>query len=230
MIDFIYRLNDIIPSWPAGMRWTLAHVSQVTQTSVPHILQYLSEALGKEFDVTGMISCDEAVETINVLSQKIRPEIEERERQIAQRRAYASQAYERLLDKLHVMQSMRNWHSAFRSITYFAGEHQNDLSRSVFVSLCSEAVRAGLKSKANMQELGQWLQKGVAAAMCSHSKEGVEEALDLIDAYGSSFLADETGKGQLLLGSTLAMLEESAARYELWEQYKQLVNQLYPME
>lgn len=228
MIDFIYRLNDIIPSWPAGARWTLNHISDVTETSIPHILQYLSEGLGKEIDVAGLVTCEEAIEAINVLSQKIRPEIEERERRIAERRAYALQAFDRIMDKLRIMQAQGNWHSAFRTLSYFAGQHQDDLPRDIFITLCSDAVRVGIKSNANMQELGQWLQKAVATAMSSHTKEGVEEALDLVDAYGDYFLSEDSGKGPLLLGNILAVLEEPAARYELWEQYKNLVGQLYP--
>ena len=230
MIDFIYRLNDMIPSWPHGTRWTLAHISEVTDTSVPHVLQYLSEGLGREVDIAGLISSDEALEAINNLSQKIRPEIEERERQIAQRRAHALTAFDRIMDKVRIMQAQGNWHGTFRTLSYFAGQHQDDLPRDVLITLCSDAVRAGIKSGANMQELGQWLQKAVATAMSSHTKDGVEEALDLIDAYGDYFLNEDSGKGALLLGNILAALEESAARYELWEQYKNLVDQLYPAE
>ena len=86
-----------------------------------------------------------------------------------------------------------------------------------------------LKANENIQELGRWLEMGVAVALHRHSKNGIEEALDLIDAYGENFLTEETGKGALILGNLLAALEEPAARFELWEEYKALINQLYPI-
>ena len=63
-----------------------------------------------------------------------------------------------------------------------------------------------------------------------HTREGIEEALDLVDAYSEYFLAEESGKGALLIGNILAALEEPAAKFELWEEYKTLVEALYPNE
>jgi hypothetical protein len=34
----------------------------------------------------------------------------------------------------------------------------------------------------------------------------------------------------MILGNLLAVLEEPAARFELWDTYKALINQLYPMD
>lgn len=228
MIDFIYKLNEVLPSWPTGAKRSLTQVSELTGTSMPHLIQYLSEGLGKDLEVGGFITSDEAVEAIELLSKRIQPQIEERERMLEERRQFAMRAYDRAMDKMRVMQLEKKWHAAFRTLSYFTGQYENDLAKDVLISLCSEAVRTGIKAEANMQELGQWLQKGVAIAMAQHSRQGIEEALDLIDAYGEHFLAEDSGKGPLLLGNILAVLEEPAARYELWEEYKSLVGQLYP--
>ena len=228
MIDFIYRLNEVLPSWPTGTRRSLTQISEITKTSMPHVVQYLSEGLGKDIDVTGFITEDEAAEAVKLLSKRIQPEIEERERVLEERRILALRGLDRILEKVRIMQLSKNWYGAFRTLSYFAGQHENDLPPDSLILLCSETVRTGIKSKANMQELGQWLQKGVGVAMSQHSKDGVEDALDLIDAYGEYFLMEESGKGPLLLGNILAVLEEPAARYELWEEYKSLVGQLYP--
>ena len=228
MIDFIYKLNEVLPNWPTGARRTLAQLSEITGTSMPHIIQYLSEGIGKDMEIGGFITSDEACEAVELLSKRIQPQIEERERLLEERRQYASKAYDRIMEKIRIMQLDGKWHSSFRTLSYFAGQYENDLSKDILISLCSETVRTGIKSKAYMQELGQWLQKGVAVAMSQHTKQGIEEALDLIDAYGEFFLSEESGKGPLLLGNVLAVLEEPAARFELWEEYKSLVGQLYP--
>lgn len=228
MIDFIYKLNEVLPTWPAGTRRSLTQLSEITGTSMPHVIQYLSEGLGRDMDISGAVSGEEVLEALELLSQRIQPEIEERERHLAERRDIAIAAYDRVLEKVQVLQLGKNWHGAFRTLSYFTGQYQEDLPKDVLISLCSETVRAGIKSGANMQELGQWLQKGVAVAMAQHNRQGIEEALDLIDAYGDTLLAEESGKGAMLLGNILAVLEEPAARYELWEEYKSLVGQLYP--
>lgn len=228
MIDFIYKLVDVLPTWPQGSKKSLSQISEITGTSMPHVVQYLSEGLGRDLEISGVITNDEATEAVKLLSRRIQPQIDERERLLAERRAFALSSYERVNEKLRRLQGAGNWHGAFRTLSYFAGQFEDDLPKDVLISACAEAVRFGIKSQANMQELGQWLQKGVAVALSLRSRYGIEEALDLIDAYGEYFLQENSGKGPLLLGNVLAALEEPAAQYELWEEYKSLIEQLYP--
>ena len=195
---------------------------------MPHLIQYLSEGLSKDLEVGGFITSDEAVEAIELLSKRMQPQIEERERMLEERRKFAIKAYDRVVEKMQVMQLNKNWHAAFKTLSYFAGQYEQDLTKELMISLSSEAVRTGIKAQANMQELGHWLHKGVSIAMDQHSRQGIEDALDLVDAYGEFFLSEDSGKGTMLLGNVLAALEEPAARYELWEEYKTLVGQLYP--
>lgn len=227
MIDFIYKFNDALSTWQPGAKWSLRQISEATETSLPHVLQFLSEGLGKDIDVAGCLSLDEATEAVLLLSKRLKSEIEAREKQMALRRKKIQGTYYKLLEKVNVMEVAKNWHGAFRTLSYFAGQHENDLSNDTLVALCSSIMRAGIKSNANVQELGHWLQKGVAVSMSNHTKEGMEEALDLIDAYGDHFQQETSDKGSLILGNILAIIEEPAARFELWEQYKELVNQLY---
>lgn len=228
MIDFIYRLNDALPIWSSDSKWSLKQIAEATDTSIPHVLQYLSEGLCKEIDVSGSISVDEATEAILLLSKKIQPEIEERERLLAERREEAIRQYYRITDKAQQMQIDQRWHTAFRTLSYFAGENESDLPQEILINLCSEVVRCGIKAKANIQELGQWLQRGVAVALSLHSQEGMRECLDLLEAYSDVFLNDDSGKGPLIVGNLLAILEEPCARFELWQEYKSLVESLYP--
>mgnify|MGYP001595806702 CR=1 FL=1 len=230
MIDFIYKLNDVLPSWPNGSKWNLKQISEATQTSLPHVLQFLCEGLGKEVDISATIGLDEATEAILYLSKRVKNQIEQREREFAEKRAKALTTYEKLCEKIRQTQMLGNWHNAFRTLSYFAGESEAVLPRETMLTVVSEIIRTGIKAQANIQELGQWLQKGIAIGMSYHSKDGLEEALDLIDAYGEHFLADDSGKGPLVIGNILAVLEEPCARYELWENYKNMINQLYPAQ
>ena len=53
-------------------------------------------------------------------------------------------------------------------------------------TLCSDIAGIGIKANENIQKLGRWLEMGITVAL-RNTKDGIEEALDLIDAYGENF-------------------------------------------
>ena len=229
MIDFIYNLNEQLPSWTEKHAHTIEEIALATSTSIPHVIQYLSEGLGKDVELSQSITTEEAQRVLEALALSNRPLMEERERLLALRRQNAVAAFERSLEKSIEMQAARNWHGAYRSLHYLAGQYEKDLPVDLLVTTLSEAIRCGIKAQTNIQELGQLLQKAVGYAMGTRSRQGVEDALDLVDAYGEFFFQENTGRGPLLLGNILAVVEEPAARYELWDTYKRLVDRLYPL-
>jgi hypothetical protein len=228
MIDLIYKLDSFLPLWPAGTQKTLKELADAIDTSIPNVLQCFSEGLTKEIDVTGTISPEEAASALELLQRKFRSQIEARERQLAKQRELSVMAYDKIMEKTRIQQLNGNFHIAFRTLGYFLGEYEKSLPDEVLSLICSDAIRFGIKSKENIQELGRWLQKAIATAMRTQGRGGIEEALDLLDAYGEHFINEESGKGSLIVGNILATLEEPAARFELWEQYKAIVGQLYP--
>lgn len=228
MLDFIYKLNENLPSWPVGTRWSLNQLSTATETSIPHVLQYLTEGLGADIDLTTTISRDEAAEAMLFLSKKMQPEIERREKDLAKKRQESVNAYNVIMRKVNSMQIAGNWRGAFRTLSYFAGVQESFLPPETLLNICSETMRSGIKCSASMQEISFWLQKGTAVALSFQTPEGIDEALDLIDAYRDYFLYDESGKGLSIIGNILSVLEEPAAHFERWEAYKKLVGDLYP--
>lgn len=228
MIGNIYKVSEVLSQWNVSDQKTFSEISASTGISIPHVLQILSEGTGKEFDVSETVSVEDIKGAIANLKKRYRQQIEEREKEIEARKVLAISIYEKTFEKIQTMQVKGLWYQSFKTISYLAGQFAAELPLDLFITAASEAVRCGLKAKANMQELGQWLQKAVAASMSKKSREGIEEALDLIDAYGEAFLDEDSGKGPLIVGNVLAALEEPSARYELWEQYKNLVDQLYP--
>lgn len=227
MLDFVYKLNEVLPTWPQTNKWSMGQIAKITNTTMPHVIQFFSEGLARELDIESAITFDEANRALDLLKKRLKPEIEDREKFLAERRATAVLALERIMYRVRSYQTDQNWHSAFKTLTYFIGQYEAELSSDSLVAVYSEAIRSGIKSSANMQELSLCLQKAIAIAMSQKTKEGIEEAIDLIDAYGEFFLNENSGKGPLLLGNILAALEEPAAKYELWDQFKALVDQFY---
>lgn len=229
MIDFIYKVNELLPVWPVDEKWTPHKIAEETDTSLPHVLQYLNEGLGKEIELGTTISNNDIHEAVGLLKKRYRDLIEEREKRKAERQQKAIRAFDIVMGKVRVMQSYSKWNHAYKTLCYFAGQYESELPREYLTTVCSDIIRMGIKARVNIQEISRWLQKGVSIAMSHQNRDGIAEALDFIDAYGEYFLNEDTGKGALLLGNILAVVEEPSARHELWEEYKGLVNQLYPI-
>lgn len=230
MIDFIYRASDVLSKWSAHDKWTLHKLAEMTNTSLPHVLQYLNEGLGKEIEITGTLSVTEFQDAVSLLRKRYKEQIDEREKKKALLQEKAVQGFDLVMMKILAMQREKRWGHAYKSLYYFAGQYEEALPREYATTLCSELIRMGIKADINIQEISRWLQKGVSIAMSYQNREGIAEALDFIDAYGEFFINDDSGKGPLIIGSILAAIEEPAARFELWEEYKAMVNQLYPNE
>ncbi len=229
MIDFIYKANDVLSTCTVHDKWTVHKLAEATETSLPHILQYLNEGLGKDIEITSSISNSELFEAMTLLKRRYRDQIEERERKKAILQRKAVRAFDALMNKTRAFQSEKKWNHAYKTLCYFAGQYEEELPKEYATTLCSDLIRMGIRAQVNIQEITRWLQKGVSIAMSYQSREGVAEAIDFMDAYGEFFLNEDSGKGPLLLGSILAAIEEPAARYELWDEYKDLLNQLYPI-
>lgn len=228
MIDFVYKLKDILPDWPMDSKLTLEEISSATKTSVPHVIQYFSDGLKKNIDVTDRISHDEAKSALTQLCVELRSELEERGRELADKQARTVEAYHHMMVKVRPQLQVQNWHTVFRTLSYFAGENRDYLPDEYLTTLCSDIIRIGIKARENLQELGRWLEMAVAVSLHQNTRFGVEEALDFIDAYSEDFLNEAAGKGALLLGNLLSAIEERAARFGLWEEYQSLINELFP--
>lgn len=228
MIDFVYKLKDILPDWPLDSKLSLEEISSATKTSIPHVIQYFSDGLKKSIDVTDRISHDEAKLALSQLCVELRSELEQRGFELAEKQAQTLEAYHRMMKKVRPQMQIHSWRTVFRTLSYFAGENREYLPDEYLATICSDIIRIGIKAGENVQELGRWLEMAVAVSLHQNTRFGVEEALDFIDAYSEDFLNEASGKGSFLLGNLLSAIEERAARFGLWEEYQSLINKLYP--
>ena len=228
MIDFVCKLKDMLPQWPNDTKFSLEEISNVTDTSIPHIIQCFSDGLKKNLDVNQLISHDEAKTALTQLCREYRRELELKNKKLAEQQAQAIKGYRSLMTRIRTPLKQHNWPMVFRSLCYFAGEHRDSLPYEYLATLCSDILRIGIKAGENIQILGSWLEMAIAIALHQNNKESVTDALDFIDAYSDHFLNESSGKGALLLGNILAALEEKTARFGLWEDYQTLIDELYP--
>lgn len=210
ILDFIEKFETQIKEWPADEKWPLTRIAQQTSTSLPYVVEAMTEVLDRALDVHDPISRKDGDKCLAALKQRMRHEIESRRRKEHERRIRAAEAYQNLMLKLQNLQSERNWYAAYRTLTYFHGIHANSLNYDTIICICNDALRIGIKAEVNFQELAQWLQKGLEKCLGLSSQDAIEEALDFIDAYGEYFMTEKTGKGKVFILSLLRQLRSVA--------------------
>lgn len=224
MLDFICELEKVIVKWPEGASWTVAQIADATSASVPQVVDFLSDTLDRELEVHESLTHAEGLNALKILKDRMSVQLAARERRIAERRERAIRAYDVTMEKVRVLQTSKNWRSAYKTLSYYAGRHEKDVGDELLLSLCGECLRLGFKAEANMQELSQWLRKGVAACLSGNPEQGpaIEDALDFVDAYSDLFESDTTERGRRLISNVLESLKLQAGTYNLGSSFDTL--------
>lgn len=226
MLDFICELDRVMSKWPEGASWTLAQIADHTQTGVPQVVDILSDSLDRELEVHETLTQAEAAQVLGVLKERMAGELAARAKRIEQRREKAMRAYDVAMERVRVLQTTKNWRSAYKTLSYFVGCHEQDLSEDLMLSLCGECLRLGFKSEANLQELSLWLRKGVAACLTLGTVEATEDAIDFLDAYGDYFMDETSDSSRRLIGNVVESVKAQATTHNLAPRFETLVKDL----
>jgi len=231
MIDFIFSFKHFCNLWqkkPSTL-YTIKDISEQLEIELPYLVKYLSEAEVIPIELDEKINFKKAKKALIILTQKYNLSLKKREEAKRKEAEEIQIAYQRLLTKTNRLQSLNEWENAFRNLRYFAGEHEKKLPKEIFINLCSDIVRSGIKSKnTNLQEVSLWLRKAVEKNLEEYDQESLEDALDLIETYSSYFVREETsGKGKRALIDILALIENPACELQLWQSYKQCADNIF---
>ena len=226
MLDFICELEKVIGKWPEATSWTLAQIADKTKTGVPQVVDILSDTLDRELEVHETLTQAEAAQVLGTLKERMAGELAARQKRQDERREKAIRAYDLAMEKVRVLLAAKNWRSAYKTLTYYVGCNEKDLPDDLLLTLCGECLRLGVRSEANLQELSQWLRKGITAATNTPNSEGVEEAIDFIDAYGNIFIEDASQRGKKLIENVLETIKDQAALHNLTPRFEELVREL----
>ena len=227
MLDFICELERVLEKWPDNVSWTLAQIADYTNTGVPQVVDFLSDTLDRELEVHETLTHDEATKALAILKDRMSAELAARERRMVVRRDKAIRAYDVTMEKVRVLQAAKSWRSAYKTMSYYVGRYEKDIPVDLLPSMCGECLRLGIKSDANLQELSQWLRKGVTACLAAGLPESTEDALDFLDAYGDHFVSDTSSDGsRRLIGNVLESLKVQAEAHDLVPRYAALAKDL----
>ena len=78
MLDFIIELEKMLKIWPDNVKWSIVQISDKTKSKIPHVVDCLTDALGKALDVHDPMTYNEVNKAFGVLRERYRPEIEAR--------------------------------------------------------------------------------------------------------------------------------------------------------
>jgi len=226
MLDFICELERVIGKWPEATSWTLAQIADKTKTGVPQVVDILSDTLDRELEVHETLTQIEAAQVLSSLKERMSGELAARQKRLDERREKAIRAYDNTMEKVRVLLAAKNWRNAYKTLGYYVGCNEKDLPDDLLLTLCGECLRLGAKSETNMQELSQWLRKGINACMTTPSAEWIEEAIDFIDAYGQVFMDDSSQRGKKLIENVLETIKDQAAHHNLMSRYDEVVREL----
>ena len=226
MLDFVCEFERVVSKWPQEACWTVAQVADYTATGVPQVVEVLSEVLGRELEVHESIGLSDATKALNILKDRLQVQLAARQKRIEETRAKAVMAYDNVMEKVRILQMTKNWRSAYKTLSYFGGSYEKQLPVEILQTLCGDCLRLGMKADANMQELSQWLRKGVRASLTTGCEASLEDALDFIDAYSDFFIDRSQQGGRQLLANMLMRVRESAAQSNLMLQFDNIAKDI----
>lgn len=215
MLDFMLALERLLKVWPDNVKWNMVQIADQTHTRVHHVVESLTEVMNKTIDIHEPLSFNEVAKAHAILLERNRGALESRRRSEMAAVEKSLDAYDRVFEKVRAMQAEKNWRGAYRTLSYFYGVHKERLPRDYIVQICDECMRLGSKADVNFQEQSQWLRLGIQNLIASPSPERVDDALDLLDAYGDCFLQLSAAKGEQFLTNIFLALKPAAMEFNL---------------
>lgn len=210
MLDFVEALEELITSDRDCKEWELGKVASFCNQPCHKVIEYLTSALNEDINAREPLSRGCLLQVLVILKEKSKPQLLARQQLLARKQEQARKAYEGMMKRVRESQSKQDWHKAYRSVSYFAGESASYLTREIQSVLYNDCLYLGSKAKMNLQELGSWLYQAVDIALSEPTPESVMDAVDIVETYKDIFLTHNHKGGSKLLQNVLAPLKEQA--------------------
>ncbi len=226
MLDFMLELEKVLKTWPDNTKWNLIQIADTTATPIPHVVEYVTECLGRSLDIHEPLSFAEMSKTHAIIQEKLHAAIEKRRREEQKEVEKTKLLFDVLLDRVRSMETKQNFRGAYRTLSYFYGIHKPRLAPVHIVQICDNCLRLGIKENINIQELSQWLRTGIRTLLKVSNSDVVEDALDFLDAYGDYFLKEPRGRGEQLITNIFLTLKPSAMEFNLTPRLNEIAGDL----
>lgn len=226
MIEFISELERVLQKWSEGTVWKLSQLADYTKTPSTKVADFFFGAFGRTFDIEGTVSREEAQQALATMKETFQGELLARERFLQERQKQALRDFDRTMERVRALQQEKNWHGAYRTLTYYFGRYEKDIPPDLLLDVCGDCMRLGIKAQVNLQELGVWLRKVVDQASVNPTEQSLEDLLDFVDAYGSHFTSTPGDQGRKFLRGILNSLKDVYGKFGLSEKLDGLAREL----
>lgn len=226
MLDFLLELERVLKIWPDNVRWNLVQIAEQTRAKLPTVVEGLSEVLAKALDIHEPLTFNEVSKAHAQLMERHRSALDARRREEVAAARRAVDGLERAMEKVRVMVATKNWRNAYRTLSYFYGLHKDSLPSDSASLMCNECLHLGVKAGVNFQELSQWLRLGVQTLLAQGDHSSIEDALDMLDAYGDVFLQQAGARGETFLTNIFLALKPAAMEFNLTLRLNDVANEL----
>ena len=194
--NFLPELERIIKTWPEHVDWQVSQIAMYTHFSGDEVAKWFSVGLGRQIDEHERVSVADGESVLAKMQDVLAKGEQISTKVFGDEARAAADAFQKIKQKLLPSIAKKEWRSAYKNLSYFMGQHQNNLALEPVLEAYGECLRLGIKAELPKQELFVWLKNGIEICLEEKTRKGAEDALDLIDAYGDPFV--ENGKAPLL--------------------------------
>lgn len=212
---FISKFERVLGRWPEHVMWSITQVSSYTTFSDDRVIDIFKTCTGKSFSTDDKISLIEGEEIFEKVVNYHKKYLEDRQQSI-------EEGYNKIIAKAKDAENNKFWSKAYQNIRYYLSLHQTSLSYEKLLHLHNEALRYGIKSDRNVQELFIILNERHKIFLQDKNKEYLSDLIDIIDAFYEHFIKFEHGKKLVVhLMEEIELFSEQLGLNEQWnEVYK----------
>ncbi|MBF0442205.1 MAG: hypothetical protein HQK54_09890 [Oligoflexales bacterium] len=187
--QFVAELERVIKIWPERAVWAISQLAMYTQMDASQVAKWVSSALGREMDIQDRLTFEQGEQILSTLHGYA--ESGDRLPSFTKEHLKGTEAFENMRKKLTPLLQSRDFRQAYKNLSFFMRHNGRNLAASERIEGAAECLRVGEKADIPASELASWLQNGVDASLEDKTERGIDDAIDLLDAYGHIFANNE---------------------------------------
>jgi len=223
LAEFNEHLARILGKWPDSANWSVSMIAAYTTAEPDEVQKWCSYALEMPLEYQTTLDLSQGELCLKRLTEAHENDLHISDRLPGKVDVGAETKYKSLKTNLLKLASEKDWPRAYRNLSRFLGEFCDSLSLDSQVEALGDCIRYGTKAKESVGDLVLWLKKGVAVCAIDQGQEGVESALDFIEAYGDYFIAN--GNRQIV-ETQIEGLSNLIAKYQLEDHLREIREEL----
>lgn len=209
---FVEELDRVVAKWPDNAVWTVSMVAAYTGASQDEAEVWFSFGLETSLDFQTRLTADQGRHATARLKEAVRDGAHVHRVETRAVAEATTARYQALKSRLRELAAEKDWRRAYKNLSNFVAQEGDRLTFEDQIEALGDCLRYGTKGEVAAGDLVQWIKKGVEVSLIDGSKQGAEDALDFIEAYGDYFV--EQGN-KLIIETLLTSLDKPIEQFSL---------------